>query len=269
MAEMKVQFGGGMAEHYDRGLGPAQFEPFAAFLAERLPAHPGGDVLELACGTGLVTRRLRERLDPAVRLVATDLSKPMLDHAQGQLPASANLEWREADAMRLPFPDGAFGAVVCGFGLMFMPDKPAALREVRRVLKNGGLYLFSVWDRIEELPHALTGAEVIEGLFPGDPEMRFRVPYELHDQAQLRSLLESAGFGQVRSERRLHQFDGMKPRDLATGQIRGTPRSVLIEKRGIPLDNVIDKLAARLAQTGGDPYRGRAAGFIVEARALG
>ena len=211
--------------------------------------------------------RVRERLDPVVRLVATDLSKPMLDYARARLPASANLEWREADAMRLPFADGAFGAVVCGFGLMFMPDKPAALREVRRVLKDGGLYLLSVWDRIEEIPHAMTGAEVIEGFFPGDPEMRFRVPYELYDQAQLQSLLEGAGFGQVRSERRLHRLDGMRPRDLATGQIRGTPRSALIEKRGIALDEAIDKLAARLAQTGGDPYRGRAAGFIVEARA--
>lgn len=269
MADSKPGFGGKMPEHYDRGLGPAQFEPFAAFLAERLPAHPGGDVLEIACGTGLVTRHLRERLDPGLRLVATDLSKAMLDHARDTSPHGDRIDWREADAMRLPFPDGAFAAVVCGFGLMFMPDKPAALREVRRVLKDGGLYLFSVWDRIEELPHALTGAEVIEGLFPGDPEMRYRLPYELHDQAQLRSLLGDAGFSDSRSERRLHRFDGLDPRVLATGQIRGTPRSVLIEKRGIPLDEVIDKLAARHAQTGGDPYRGQSAGFIVEARAPG
>ena len=265
MSDTKASFGGNMPEHYDRHLGRAQFGPFAAFLAERMPARPGGDVLEIACGTGLVTRRLRERLEPAVRLVATDLSKPMFEYARAQLGADAGVEWREADAMRLPFGDREFGAVVCGFGLMFVPDKPAALREVRRVLKPGGLFLLSVWDRIEEQPHALAGAEVIEGLFPGDPEMRFRVPYELHDQDALQRLLGEAGFRKLRSERRRHQIDGIDTRELATGQLRGTPRSVLIEKRGVPLDEVIEKLAARLAQVGGNPYRGPISGFIVEA----
>lgn len=267
MSGTKASFGGNMPEHYDRYLGPAQFEPFAGFLAERLPPQPGGAVLEIACGTGLVTRRLRERLHPSVRLVATDLSQGMLEYARARMPAAGNTEWQEADAMRLPFREGEFSAVVCGCGMMFMPDKAAALREVRRVLRTGGLFLFSVWDRIEEIPHALAGAEVVEGLFPGDPEMRFRIPYELHDQAQLLRLLADAGFRDARSERRVHRIDGIAARDLATGQIRGTPRSLLIEKRGVALEDVIAKLAARLAATGGDPYRGPISGFIVDARA--
>jgi SAM-dependent methyltransferase len=265
MADAKASFGGNMPEHYDRHLGPAQFDPFAAFLAERLPRRPAGDVLEVACGTGLVTRRLRERLDPSVRLVATDLSAGMLAFAQQAVAAGGGLQWREADAMRLPFADGQFAVVVCGFGLMFVPDKLAALREARRVLQPGGLLLLSVWDRIEEIPHALAGAEVIEGLFPGDPEMRFRVPYELHDQQALLRLLAEAGFREARSERRRHRIEGIAARDLATGQVRGTPRSALIEKRGVSLEDVIDRLAARLAQVGGDPYQGPTSGFIVEA----
>lgn len=266
MTDVKSSFGGSMPEHYDRHLGPAQFGPFAAFLAGRLPVRPPGDVLEIACGTGLVTRRLRERLDTGVRLVASDLSKGMLDYARAALSADARVEWREADAVRLPFADGEFAAAVCGFGLMFVPDKPAALREVHRVLQDGGLFLLSVWDRIEAIPHAMAGAEVIEGLFPGDPEMRFRVPYELHDQEHLRQLLEGAGFRDVRSERRLHTIEGIGARDLATGQIRGTPRSALIEKRGVALETVIERLAGRLANLGGDPFRGPVSGFIVEAR---
>lgn len=265
MADAKASFGGNMPEHYDRHLGPAQFDPFAAFLAERLPRRPAGDVLEVACGTGLVTRRLRERLDPSVRLVATDLSAGMLAFAQQAVAAGGGLQWREADAMRLPFADGQFAVVVCGFGLMFVPDKLAALREARRVLQPGGLLLLSVWDRIEEIPHALAGAEVIEGLFPGDPEMRFRVPYELHDQQALLRLLAEAGFREARSERRRHRIEGIAARDLATGQVRGTPRSALIERRGVSLEDVIDRLAARLAQVGGDPYQGPTSGFIVEA----
>jgi SAM-dependent methyltransferase len=265
MSDTKASFGGNMPEHYDRHLGPAQFDPFAAFLAERLPRRPAGDVLEVACGTGLVTRRLRERLDPSVRLVATDLSAGMLAFAQRAVGADGGLQWREADAMRLPFADGGFGVVVCGFGLMFVPDKLAALREARRVLQPGGLLLLSVWDRIEEIPHALAGAEVIEGLFPGDPEMRFRVPYELHDQEALLRLLAEAGFRDARSERKRHRIEGIAARDLATGQVRGTPRSALIEKRGVSLEDVIDKLVVRLTQVGGDPYQGPTSGFIVEA----
>ena len=100
--------------------------------------------------------------------------------------------------------------------------------------------------------------------------MRFRVPYEMHDHATLRQLLTDAGFADVRIEHKRHAIDGISARDLAIGQVRGTPRSVLIEKRGVALEDVIDKIATRLAQQGGaDPYRGRASGFILEARAHG
>lgn len=254
-------------QYYDRHLGPIQFDPFAAELAGRLPPRPPGDVLEVACGTGLVTRRLRERLDPALRLTATDLSAAMLGYAKAQLGERDGIEWREADALQLPFADGAFGAVVCGFGIMFVPDRQAMLREARRVLVEGGMLLFSVWDRIEENPHALASATVVEGMFPGDAEMRFRVPYEMHDPALLRQLLVGACFGDARIETKRIPFAGVDPRNIATGQMRGTPRAALIEKKGVPLELVIEKVAAELARTGGDPYRGHAQGLLVQARA--
>jgi len=166
VADASVTFSG--PQYYDDCVGPVWFDPFAADLVQRFPERPAGDVLEIACGTGLVTRRLRERLSPSVRLVATDLSKAMLDYARAKLDGAEGIEWREADALKLPFDDGAFAAVVCGFGIMFVPDRQAALREARRVLAPGGLLLFNVWDRIEENPHALANAEVVEALFPGD-----------------------------------------------------------------------------------------------------
>ena len=141
MADVRASFSGSIPEYYDRCLGPAWFDAFAADLARRLPAKPPGDVLEIACGTGLVTRRLRERLDSTVRLVATDLSNAMLDYARAKLSESKDIAWREADAVKLPFGDGEFGAVVCAFGVMFVPDKQAAFREARRVLKEGGILL--------------------------------------------------------------------------------------------------------------------------------
>ena len=127
MVDVAANFGGSVPEYYDSIMGPAQFEPFGADLARRLPAKPPGDVLEIACGTGRVTRLLRERLDPAVRLVASDISGAMLDY--GRAKVAGDIDWREADACKLPFPDSAFGALLCAFGIMFVPDKALALRE--------------------------------------------------------------------------------------------------------------------------------------------
>jgi len=156
---------------------------------------------------------------------------------------------------------------VCGFGIMFVPDRQAMLREARRVLVDGGILLFSVWDRVEENPHAMAGAEVIEAMFPGDAEMRFRIPYEMHDPALLQQLLAGARFRDARIETKRIAFGGADPRNIATGQIRGTPRSALIEKKGVPLELVIDKVAAALASAGGNPYRGHAQGVLVQAQA--
>jgi SAM-dependent methyltransferase len=267
MVDPRASFTGSVPQYYDGCLGPAWFDAFAADLAQRLPAKPRGDVLEIACGTGVLTRRLRERLDPARRLVATDLSAAMLDYARSKLSGSQGIEWREADAAGLPFADREFGAVVCGFGVMFVPDKNAAFSEAYRVLKPGGILLFNVWDRIDDNPHALTNAEVLEGFFPGDEEMRFRIPFEMYDAALLQGLLAQAQFGSVKIEKKRIQVDRVSARTIATGLIRGTPRSLLIEKRGIPLDDVIEKVTAALTKIGGaDPYRNPAQAIVVEAR---
>lgn len=266
MISASVSFTG--PEYYHTCLGPIYFDPFAIDLVRRLPKRPPGNVLEIGCGTGLVTRRLRQHLDPALRLVATDLSKAMLDYARGKLDGHNAIEWREADALKLPFEDGAFGAVVCGFGVMFMPDRQAMLNEARRVLVEGGILLFNVWDRIEENPHAAANAEVVEALFPDDAEMRFRMPYDMHDFALLQQLLADARFRGTNIETKRITIEGADPRTIATGQIRGTPRSALIEKRGVSLELVIEKVTAALTRTGGTPYNGYAQAVIVEALAI-
>lgn len=193
----------------------------------------------------------------------------MLDYGRSKLRGRTGIEWREADAVNLPFGDAEFGAVVCAFGVMFMPDKKAAFSEARRVLKEGGVFLFNVWDRIEENPCAATNAEVVEALFPGDQEVRFRIPFAMHDPGLLRRFLAVAGFQDMRIEKKRVEIDGVSARSVAAGQIRGTPRSLLLQKRGASLDEVVQKVTAALERIGGaEPFRAWAQAVVVEARAI-
>ena len=268
MAQFGADFGGSMPEYYDRILGPAQFDPFAAELVRRLPAQPGGDVLEIACGTGLVTRRLRERLEPTVRLQASDLSDAMLSYARSRVPGA--IEWRTADAAALPWGDAAYAAVVCAFGIMFVPDKPRAFREMRRVLRPGGTLLFSVWQGIERNAHGRIASAVLERLFPGDPEMRgARAPYEFHDRELIRQLVEGAGFGPPRFDDVRIPIHAPTARHFATGVLMGTPRGLLLQKRGVDLEALIDQYAAALAKEGGvEPLELEANATFIQAEAL-
>jgi SAM-dependent methyltransferase len=269
MVHVPTDFSGSIPQYYDRIMGPAQFDSFGADLARRLPARPPGDVLEVACGTGLVTRHLRERAGPDVKVIATDISKAMLDYARRKLAAAEGIEWHEADACRLPFGDAAFGAVVCAFGVMFVPDKAACFREARRVLRKDGTFLFNLWDGLENNPHGRVASEVIEGLLPNDPAAKFgSIPYQFNDRTAIGRLLTDSGFVPGRMETVRIACTCPSAREFATGQLRGTPRSLILQERGIPVDGVIEKVAAALARLGGaEPFRYTPQALVVEARA--
>jgi len=266
--EVMANFGGSIPEYYDSIMGPAQFEPYGADLVRRLPEKPDGEVLEVACGTGRVSRQLRERLAPAVRLVATDISDAMLEYARRKVGGA--IEWRKADAAALPFGGASFGAAVCAFGVMFVPDKAAAFREARRVLREGGVLLFNVWDGLENNPHARVAEQVLTGMFPGDPAMKTgSMPYLFNDREAIAGMLDAARFGRVRMDPVRLACSTPSARDFATGQLRGTPRGQLIEQRGGKVDAVIDEVAQGLARLGGErPFRYTPQALVVEARAL-
>jgi SAM-dependent methyltransferase len=187
-------FAGSIPELYDTYLVPLIFEPYAADLAARLALRPLERVLEIAAGTGVVTRAMAAALPEAVSIVATDLNQSMLDQAAAR-GTRRLVTWCQADAMALPFADGVFDAVVCQFGVMFFPEKQRAYAEVCRVLRSGGLFVFNVWDRIQENEFADTVTTALEAFFPDDPP-RFlaRTPHGYHDPEIIKRELAAGRF---------------------------------------------------------------------------
>jgi SAM-dependent methyltransferase len=232
-------FAGSIPKIYDTYLVPLIFQPYANDLARRMAAQPPRRVLEIAAGTGVVTRALDAALPEPVDIVATDLNQAMLDHAQA-IGTRRRVTWRQADAMQLPFAAGEFDAVVCQFGVMFFPDKPKAFAEARRVLAPDGVFIFNVWDRIEENEFAATVMDALAGVFPDDPP-RFmaRTPHGYHEQAAIAGDLAQGGF--------------RAPADIVTVTARSRAESPRIPAvaycQGTPWRNEIEaRNASRLAE---------------------
>lgn len=250
--DANVVFAGSIPENYDRYLGPSFFEPFAKDLVARLPNAPLQSVLELACGTGIVTRQLRKALPAQTRIVATDLNRAMFEFAQKKSQPNENIEWQEADAGALPFAAETFDAAVCQFGLMFVPDKQAAVREAHRVLKRGGVFLFNVWDAIEHHAIARTTHETVATFFASDPPNFYEIPFSFHDEKTIRALLESAGFKNIECETVTLPCRSSSADELSIGLVRGNPIATAIEERGVDIGEVIAAVRQKVAQHFGE-----------------
>lgn len=269
MADPNAAFVGDIPRNYDRYLGPVLFYGYADDLASRLPVKPGMRVLEVACGTGILTRRLLDRMGGRGVLVATDLNEAMIAHGRQHVGAGpARVEWQTADATKLSFPDASFDAVVCQFGLMFFPDKASGIQEAFRVLKPGGHYLFNVWDAMERNPIARITHETVASLFPADPPTFYRVPFSLHDPEPTLAHLEQAGF--VGMEWTHLEQTGRSPSaaDAATGLIEGNPiLGAIMERRPGALPEIKRAVAARIAAELGDhPVRCPLRALVFSAR---
>jgi SAM-dependent methyltransferase len=189
-------------------------------------------VLEVAAGTGAVTRHLARTLPPATAIMATDLNRPMLDQAQA-VGTSRPVEWRQADVMQLPLADGLFDVVVCQFGAMFFPNRAQAYSEIRRVLKPGGLFVFNVWDRLETNEFAETVNQSLATVFPDDaPQFMARVPHGYHEVEAVVRDLAAGGFTRAPALNTLAaRSRADSARTVAIAFCQGTPTRNEIEAR--------------------------------------
>ena len=232
MTTQAAAFVGSIPENYDKGLGPHIFAGYATDLAERVATRRPRHVLELAAGTGIVTRRLRDALLPERHLTATDLNSPMLEVAKTKFNPDDAVSFETADAMVLPYADAQFDVIVCQFGVMFFPDKIRSYREAYRVLKPGGSYLLNIWDSLDVNGFAQITQDVVATFFPNDPPAFYEVPFGYSDPVLIRSEILSGGFDKVDVEHLPLRSTIPSADNFAQGLVFGNPLHDEIVSRG-------------------------------------
>jgi len=255
MADNASQFVGGIPENYDKGLGPNIFDDYAADLSHRAAALHPTRVLELACGTGIVSRKLKNAFGVDTHLIVTDLNLPMLEVARSKFKTDENIEFATADAMLLNFPDNHFDLVVCQFGVMFFPDKQASFREALRVLRPSGSYLFNTWGEMSENPFSQIAQEVSAQFFSNGPPGFYRVPFSYPDPAVVCADMSRAGFQKIEHETICLQKNVKNWEMFARGLVFGNPLIDEIKEHGnIDPDDVMGAIKQRLhADFGPEP----------------
>ncbi len=252
---------------YDQGLGPVFFEDFADDIARRAAAAAPSRVLEVAAGTGIASRRLRDFLPAEAQLVVTDLNSAMLDLARTKFSPDERVGFETANALSLPFPDNGFDAVICQFGVMFFPDKEKAYCEAYRVLTSGGHYLFSVWDSERHNPVARLIKDIVARFCPADPPRFCEVPFAYHRIDSVRDLLDSVGFTGVNISVVSIQKSVVDVSAFARAQVHGSPLFDEFRVRGVDPDRVVDALTELIVQElGSEPTRLSLRAIVFEAR---
>jgi SAM-dependent methyltransferase len=250
---------------YEQYLGPYIFEPYAVYTADRIKNAPEL-LLEIASGTGRVTRHIAERIGVNAKLLATDLNPAMLEIARLRV-GNPNVEFRKANAMELPFPDNHFDCVICQFGFMFLPDRQKGFNEVWRVLKPGGQFLFSTWDRPENnITYPISHQTVVRFLKSPPPPFYGR-PYSMSDPVELQNHTRAAGFENVAVEKVTLSGESPSAMDVAIGFVEGNAIIHEILKEGPELLETI-KAAIEIKiheQVSTDPVRSELNAWIGEA----
>lgn len=237
------QFVGQIPEVYERLMVPMIFEAAATHLAGVVAETSPGHILETAAGTGALTRALI-RSCPGANITATDLNQPMLDSAAQRSP-EAGVDWRQADALDLPFEDQSFDAIACQFGVMFFPDRVRGYSEALRVLRPGGSFFFNTWDRLENNDVTFVIESALVAAAPDNPlDFMGRKPHGYFSTDQIRADLEAAGLTDVT----ITPLDGTSLTTAAEAAVafcQGTPLRMAIEAH----DTIDVAAATRIAES--------------------
>ncbi|SFU39995.1 class I SAM-dependent methyltransferase [Nitrosospira multiformis] len=256
---------GDVAIAYDRDLGHVLFEHYAIDIARRATERSVHSVLEIAAGTGIVTRQLRNVLPKDALLSAIDISDSMMDVARAKFLPHEQVTFQIADATALPFDDEAFDVVVCQFGVMFF-DKEAAFREAYRTLKCGGRYLFSVWDSRRYNPFASLTFEVLKQFFPSNPPRFLEDPVSSFEIDPVKETLICSGFERMIISVQKREYDILDVPAFARGLVFSPVIEEIRERGGVEPEKIVEALAEALTREyGSNPTRYPMQAILFEA----
>ncbi len=239
--QVPIAFSGSIPPNYENFLGPLFFEPFALDMAERIRHLQPKALLEVAAGTGRVTKHLPQVLPEGAMIVATDLNPAMVNFAKERLAKHTAIQWDVVDAVSLPYQNKQFDCIVSQFGVMFYSDRRRAYAEAFRVLRPGGAFLFNAWDSLSRNPTARLTDEMLAHFFPTDTPAFYKVPFSYHDVNEIREDLQSVGF-EIASMQVLKLAGyAATAENAATGLLEGTPVHTAIVERDATLLPVMKK----------------------------
>ena len=242
------QVAGSAPEVYERELVPAVFGPWAPIVVELAHPSPGERVIDVACGTGIVARVAAARVGPGGSVAGVDLNPGMLNVARSVETTtgdSAGIQWHEASADKLPFPNSSFDIAYCQLGLQFFADRPAALREMHRILVPEGRLALMVWRGIGESPGFQALAEILEKNIGPAAATIMRAPFGLSDASELNKLVEDAGFRDIKIHQRVGSIQFPSIERFVSSYIAGSPLAGHVSQAN---DTAREKLRADSAQ---------------------
>ena len=229
-----ISYSGTIPANYEKYLGPMFFEPYAKVMSERTWYSYPQKVLELACGTGRLTRRLISEMPVESELTISDINTEMLREGKRYIQnGNSRLEWKVIDAAEIPYEDDTFDCIVCQFGVMFFCDRQKAFKEIYRTLKPGGKFIFCVWNEITDNPLARIADNVLKYYFSENTPPFYSVLYSYNDAEIIKKDLSQGGFGEIMIENCELSGYSESARHSAQGLVEGTPAISAIQERDI------------------------------------
>ena len=230
MAQSGFQLSGNAAAIYENQKVPAMFAPLADATLKVVSLFDDDIVMDVACGTGIVARKVRDKIGSAARIVGADLNEGMIETAKGLTDAqSRSCEWHTANATDLPFEDGTFSIAFCQQGMQFIPDKEGALREIHRVLRPTGRVALTVWNGMADFMVPI--ADALGRYINSEVAEKARAPFAFNGETLL-PIMSDIGFIDVSIENltinRIIQATDSAIRD----EIMGLPIAPSVKEKG-------------------------------------